>query len=122
MSQEKVDKYKEQKANRKELLAKEKRHKKLVKTAWIAGFILVIAGIGTAIGIEAHMWYVNKYLPSKPNYTSESLVISDLAGVLDDGDDETAAEDETKADDATEADTEAASADETEAESASAEE
>lgn len=109
MSQEKVDKYKEQKANRKELLAKEKRHKKLVKTAWIAGFILVIAGIGTAIGIEAHMWYVNKYLPSKPNYTSESLVISDLAGVLDD---ETAAEDETKADDATEADTEAASAEE----------
>ena len=32
MSQEKVNRYKEEKANRKEILAKEKRHKRLIAT------------------------------------------------------------------------------------------
>lgn len=103
MSQEKVNKYKEQKANRKELLAKEKRNKKLGKAAWIIVFVLIIAGIGTAIGIEIHRWYENTYLPSQPDYSAESLVISDVAGVLEE-ETETAAEDES-VDEETEADT-----------------
>lgn len=84
MSQSKVDKYKEQKANRKEIYAKEQRKKKLTKAAWIGVFVLLLAGIIAALSLEIHSWYVNKYLPSKPDYTAESLVISDLAGVLED--------------------------------------
>ena len=99
MSQEKVNKYKEQKANRKELLAKEKRNKKLGKAAWIIVFVLIIAGIGTAIGIEINNWYKNTYLPSKPNYNAESLVISDVAGILE-SETESASEDESKTDEA----------------------
>lgn len=99
MSQEKVNKYKEQKANRKELLAKEKRNKKLGKAAWIIVFVLIIAGIGTAIGIEINNWYKNTYLPSQPNYNAESLVISDVAGILE-SETESASEDESKTDEA----------------------
>lgn len=116
MSQEKVNKYKEQKANRKELLAKEKRNKKLGKAAWILVFVLIIAGIGTAIGIEIHGWYKNTYLPGQPNYSSEELIISDVAGILDE---ETEAAPEESADEETGADTE--SADESAAEDASEE-
>ncbi|MBQ9886265.1 MAG: hypothetical protein IJM37_05345 [Lachnospiraceae bacterium] len=98
MSQSKVDKYKEQKANRKEIYAKEQRKKKLTKAAWIGVFVLLLAGIIAALSLEIHSWYVNKYLPSKPDYTAESLVISDLAGVLEDETEaHTHAEDETEA-------------------------
>ena len=40
MSQEKVNRYKEEKANRKEILAKEKRHKHLMK---ICAGVIVLA-------------------------------------------------------------------------------
>ena len=40
MSQEKVNRYKEEKANRKEILAKEKRHKRLMK---ICAGVIVLA-------------------------------------------------------------------------------
>ncbi len=102
MSQEKVNKYKEQKANRKEILAKEKRNKKLSKIAWISAAVIIVVGIVTALGIEIHRWYNDEYLPSLPTYSAETLVISDLAGVLEE---ETEAE-ETKAEE-TEAETEA---------------
>lgn len=111
MSQEKVNKYKERKANRKEILQKEKRNRKLEKAAWIIVFALIIAGIAAAIGIEIHNWYENTYLPSRPDYTTESLIISDVAGVL---------EEETEA--AEEPETEAEAEEETEAEAAEDEE
>ena len=109
MSQEKVNKYKEQKANRKEIIAKEKRAKKLSKIAWISAAIIIVVGIVAALGIEIHRWYVNDYLPSLPTYSAETLVISDLAGVLEE---ETEAE-ETEAE--TEAEETEAEAEETEA-------
>ena len=40
MSQEKVNRYKEEKANRKEILAKEKRHKRLM---WLCGGVIALA-------------------------------------------------------------------------------
>ena len=93
MSQSKVDKYKEQKANRKEIYAREKRNKKLTKAAWIGVFVLLLAGIIAALSIEIH-----SCLPSRPDYTSESYIVSDLAGVLEDETEaHTHAEDETEA-------------------------
>lgn len=83
MSQEKVNKYKEQKANRKEILAKEKKAKKLSKIAWISAAVIIVVGIVAALGIEIHRWYVKDYLPSLPTYSAETLVISDLAGILE---------------------------------------
>ena len=50
MSQEKVDKYKEQKAKRKELVEKERKKRRLGRLAAILILVVVIAGVGTGIG------------------------------------------------------------------------
>ncbi len=110
MSQEKVNKYKEQKANRKEILAKEKRAKKLSKIAWLSAFVIVVVGIVAVLGMEIHRWYNDEYLPSLPTYKAETLVVSDLAGIL---------EEETEAD--TKAEEKETEAEETEAETAEGE-
>ena len=46
MSQAKVDKYKKEKANRKEILAKEKRQKMLTKTCGSVILVVLFAWIG----------------------------------------------------------------------------
>ncbi len=53
MSQAKVDKYKEQKANRKEIMAKEKRQKNLMKfgAGVVCGLLAVWIGVSSVIAI-----------------------------------------------------------------------
>lgn len=82
MSQEKVNKYKEYKAHKKEILAKEKKKKFLTKIALYIAGIVIVGGIAVAIGITVRNEY-RAYLASKPNYDASSLVISDMAGVLE---------------------------------------
>lgn len=81
MSQKKVDQYKEQKAKRKELVEKERKQKKRMKALLIAVVIVVIAGIGTGIGFTIRNQYI-KIQNAKPDYSSSSLVVQDMAGIL----------------------------------------
>ena len=81
MSQQKVDKYKEQKAKRKELVEKERKQKKLMRLVTILIAVVVLAGIGTGIGITVRNQYI-KAQNAKPDYSSSSLVVQDMAGIL----------------------------------------
>lgn len=83
MSQKKVAQYKEQKARRKEILEKEKKKKKMAKTAWICGAVLIVGFICGAIGVTAYNQY-KIYQENLPNYTAAtSMLVEDLAGVLE---------------------------------------
>lgn len=90
MSVEKVNKYKEEKANRKEILEQQKKKAKQTRTAMIAGAVVVVALIVGAIGITVRNEY-NAYLNAQPNYDATQMLVGDLAGVLVD---ETVAETE----------------------------
>lgn len=82
MSLEKVNKYKEDKKNRKEILAKEKKQKKLYRIGgWVTG-IVIVGGLVAMLGLTAKNSY-QEYLESKPNYTASSRVITDMTGILD---------------------------------------
>ena len=83
MSQEKVDKYKELKAKRKELVEKERRKRKLGRAVAILILVLVIAGVGTGVGFTIRNQYL-KAQAAKPDYSSTSLVIQDMSGLLND--------------------------------------
>lgn len=81
MSQEKVQRYKEQKANRRELLAKEKKKKMYMKiTAWVVALV-VVAGIAVAIGVTIRNEQ-KAYEASRPNYAREEMILADMAGIL----------------------------------------
>ena len=90
MSVEKVNKNKEEKANRKEILEQQKKKAKQTRTAMIAGAVVVVALIAGAIGITVRNEY-NAYQNAKPNYDTTQMLVGDLAGVLVD---ETVAETE----------------------------
>lgn len=93
MSLEKVNKYKEEKKHRREILEKEKRQKRLYRIGgWVAGLV-VVGGLVVMLGLTAKNSY-KEYLASKPDYTSESIVISDMTGILDTLDAEDTAEDQ----------------------------
>lgn len=94
MSQEKVNRYKEQKANRKELIAKEKRKKARMKFITIAVAVVVLVGAVGAIGLTIRNEY-NAYINSLPSYSTTSFVLSDEAGVLSTEDAEDAKDAET---------------------------
>ncbi len=94
MSQRKVDRYKEQKARRKELVEKERKQRKRMKALVIAIVIVVIAGVGTGIGFTIRNQYI-KIQNAKPDYSSSSLVVQDMAGILTE--ETSAAGDETEA-------------------------
>ena len=82
MSQKKVDKYKEQKANRKELVEKERKARKLHKTIAVAIAVVVVGSISAAIGLTAYNEY-KAYQENLPNYTDDTqMLVDDLAGVL----------------------------------------
>jgi hypothetical protein len=81
MSVEKVEKYKEEKARRKEILAKEKKKKMLTKIALWVLLVAVVGGIGTGVGVTVYNQY-QKYLASLPDYTRTEMVLPDLAGIL----------------------------------------
>ncbi len=104
MSVEKVNKYKEEKANRKETLAKQKKKAKAVKAGLITGGVVIVALLAAAIGLTIRNERI-AYLNSRPDYNTTAMILGDLSGVL-------ATEAETEA--STEAETEASS-EETEA-------
>lgn len=81
MSQEKVNRYKEQKANRKELMAQEKRKKARNKAITVAVAVLVLVGALGAVGLTIRNEY-NAYINSLPSYSTTSFVVSDEAGML----------------------------------------
>ena len=54
MSQAKVDKYKAEKANRKEIMAKEKRQKMLVKIIGSIIGVVLVAWIGVSAGVAVY--------------------------------------------------------------------
>ena len=120
MSQEKVEKYKQEKVHRKENVEKAKRKKKREKLiAWIVAIVLC-AGIGAAVGVTLYNEY-QAQLAARPNYERDEMILSDLTGVLEESEEaaeETAAE--TEAAEETAAETEAA--EETAAETEAAEE
>ncbi len=125
MSVEKVNKYKEEKANRKETLAKEKKARKRNKAIITLVAAIVVLAIVGAIGLTVRNQYV-VYLNTRPNYDTTSMLVSDLAGVqgLDTEEAEASVEDETEApaeeESESEAETETESVAETEAESTEA--
>lgn len=81
MSQEKVNKYKEEKANRKEAIAKQKRQQARNKViAIVVAAVLAVGAVG-AIGLTIRNEY-KAYINSLPSYSSTSYVVSDDAGVL----------------------------------------
>ncbi len=51
MSQAKVDKYKAEKANRKEIMAKEKRQKMIIKIVGSVVGVVLVAWIGVSVGL-----------------------------------------------------------------------
>ena len=81
MSQEKVNKYKEQKANRKELIAQEKRKKARAKAVTIAVAVLVLVGALSAVGLTILNEY-KAYIDSLPSYSTTSFMVPDEAGML----------------------------------------
>ena len=107
MSVEKVNKYKEAKKNRKEILEKERKKKKLYRIGgWVAG-IVVVGGLVLMLGLTAKNSY-NDYLAAQPDYSSDSVIISDMTGILDTLETEEAegtAEDETAEDETAEGET-----------------
>lgn len=82
MSQEKVERYKQEKAHRKENVEKEKRKKKAGKILTWVVILAVCGGIGGAIGVTFYNDYQAK-LAARPNYERESMVVSDLTGILE---------------------------------------
>ena len=54
MSQAKVDKYKAEKANRKEIMAKEKRQKMLIKIIGSVIGVVLVAWIGVSAGVAVY--------------------------------------------------------------------
>lgn len=81
MSQEKVNKYKQEKANRKETIAKQKRQQARNKMiAIVVAAVLAVGAVG-AIGLTIRNEY-KAYINSLPSYSSTSFVVSDDAGVL----------------------------------------
>lgn len=82
MSVEKVNKYKEDKKNRKTILEKERKKKRLFRIGgWAAG-IVIVAALVVMLGLTARNAYKD-YQASRPDYSSDSLVISDMTGILD---------------------------------------
>lgn len=75
MSQKKVDEYKKYKANRKQILAKEKKMRKVKKTLGIIAAVLVLGGFG--------YWGVYTYqVETAPKVTFANLITQDRYGFI----------------------------------------
>ncbi|MBQ4563096.1 MAG: hypothetical protein IJA58_01295 [Lachnospiraceae bacterium] len=81
MSQEKVNKYKEEKANRKELIAKKKKQQARNKVIAIVVAVVLAVGAVGAIGLTIRNEY-NAYINSLPSYSSTTYIVSDDAGIM----------------------------------------
>ncbi|MCR5468835.1 MAG: hypothetical protein K6F37_07740 [Lachnospiraceae bacterium] len=69
MSQAKVDKYKQEKANRAQIMAREKRNRFLTR---LAGLAVVVAVVAWA-GYSGYSTYMNNYTPDKTEITTDAL-------------------------------------------------
>lgn len=120
MSQEKVNRYKEYKKNRKEILAKEKRKQRIEKAAAYAVIGVFCAGVVGAIGVT--VWNQHKAaLAARPNYKSESYIVGDMNGILEDPTEEESSKPESGEDSSEESSSEETASEEA-SEEASAEE
>lgn len=82
MSQQKVDKYKEYKKNRKQIIAKEKRRKTLARiTAWVV-LVLAVCTVAGLIIVSGYNSYQAKQA-AKPNYEASNFELVDFAGVTE---------------------------------------
>lgn len=110
MSQEKVDRYKKQKANRQEIMKKEKREKML----WKVGTYVVLLAIVCWIGYSAYDKY---HVEAKVSYELDTTSLDDYLNGLAETETETeTAESETETE-AAESETEAAESETEETES-----
>ncbi len=82
MSQEKVERYKQEKAHRKENVEKERRKKKAGRILTWVVILAVCGGIGGAIGVTFYNDYQAR-LAARPDYARENMVVSDLTGILE---------------------------------------
>lgn len=106
MSQAKVDKYKDYKKNKKKILKKQKRKDMAEKALAYGVGVALLAVVMAWIGSAAISQY-QSYLASRPDYSRDEYVLSDLSGIL---------ETETETDTETETETESGSETETETE------
>lgn len=81
MSVEKVNKYKEEKANRKEWIEKQKKQAKAMRAGVIAGAVVVVVLIVGAIGLTIRNER-KAYLAALPDYNASTMIVGDMAGVL----------------------------------------
>ena len=80
MSQEKVDRYKEYKKNRKDIIEKEKKQKQRSTLLWkILGAVLAL-GIVAALGITVYNAIRNS-VQAAPDYNRDSMIVQDVVGL-----------------------------------------
>lgn len=108
MSQAKVDKYKDYKKNRKEILEKQKRKRTVYKAiAWLVG--VTVAGLLLfAVAYSGYGSYLD-WKAKQPVYTRDGYIVPDMVGYHEDPTEASTEEDPTE-----EASTEGASEEETE--------
>ncbi len=75
MSQAKVNRYKEQKANRKKIMAKEKREKFLWKIGGCAAALVLVGWIGFSA-------YNKFYVPPRATYEVDTTAIDEYMNTL----------------------------------------
>ncbi|KIR03145.1 hypothetical protein P261_01960 [Lachnospiraceae bacterium TWA4] len=96
MSQQKVDRYKQEKANRRENLKKQKKKKLWTKIGLYGLAAVLTCGIVGGIGLTINNQY-KAYIASQPDYSSTSKVIPDYANILADETESAAEETQTDA-------------------------
>lgn len=101
MSQEKVDRYKQEKAHRKENIAKQKKRKKLIRIC--AYIVIAVIAVGAAFGIYRHF-------NPKPAETAETQTVESQTGETENTETQTTETEavESAAETATKAETQAA--------------
>lgn len=82
MSQAKMDKYKEYKKNKKQILAKQKKKKMLDKILVGTVCAVVVIGLVAALGITFRNMY-RDYVESLPDYQVYSFVLDDFSGIME---------------------------------------
>ena len=81
MSKEKVDSYKENKYNRKQEKERERLKEKRELFLWKVGGVVFAVAVVAAIAMTGINQY-KAYQASRPDYNRTEMVVSDMAGVL----------------------------------------
>lgn len=106
MSQEKVDRYKQEKAHRKENIAKQKKRKKLIRIC--AYIVIAVIAVGAAFGIYRH--FNPKPAETAETQTAETQTVESQTGETENTETQTTETEavESAAETATKAETQAA--------------